>query len=887
MIGRLFLASAIVASSMGLGATLPQQVAPVPAAISTLQSCLQQGPGDARLLALIVVDGSGSIKSTDPTNQRVAGVRALLSSLAGLSAQAPGGDSVEVFVRISTFATGYAPLVPDPSNGDPQWTRLDETASGKLDSEAGSLGGQDDGAWTNYSQAFTGARRDIAIESSDLTADGSAPPCKLLVFFTDGEISLPGGDAAARAEAAQLCAPGGLPDQLRSDGVITIAIGLASGFANQSSVDFLKRVTEGYSDNQACGSTGTTATGLFIAAANPNDLFFDFGAVDPTVEDEFCPTPALVGCPINVPPGFDGYSLAIQTPVPSAGLDLIAPDGSMIAVPSQQNQQSALAGANVSVRWLGTLDAEVDATQRQGATISGTWNLEFNESGTPQASQSGHVAIRLRTDIIPAIQHLGPLQVGGSTTLNLGFAHPDGTLIVASPILAGSSMTATLRTTTGVDGTVLPVQPVGDGRFVTSVSIPSSFGGSSVQLVLHGVVAPFAGATISLADRVVSLTVNQAVAYPTLSPVPLQLPSVRGHAPSSAILTVTASPNTPGCVWFDPAVVVLPGDERGAGSTAAVQTAPNPHNRESCLFVPARGRRLVRVTVRPDKNDLGVASGHLTVVLEAGRGGALAHISLPISFDMRPPRNVARRWAIFGGLLFLGIVIPAAILIVTARKSTLLGPPQLLRWAAQPITWSRATGLRGDPTGGPVPPSASFVVLASDGAAEGSRSVPIGDLVARRRFGATLWRRLVGLFAGGEAIVASTDRLTVIARSPGLNLAAYPAERAHQVPLSLAATWIFALRSIEEGFGVDDPVVYGTLTYVVPDGHLVDADAERLGQDATDSFPEAVAELRAATSPGIRSQDPGSTGPLWRRGKRPRSGPGRTVDDGSSELPIQ
>ena len=209
------------------------QQSALPPALMTLRSCLEQSQGTARLLALVVVDESGSLQNTDPDDQRVPGVRALLSGLAGLTSQQPGGNDLEVLVRMVTFAEGYQPLVPEPSDADPVWSVLNETTFDQLSGQAGELADRDHGDFTDYLSALNGARRDLAIQSAELTADGGPPPCKLLIFFTDGryDLALDADEAAGRQ---QLCAAGGVTDGLRSDGAVTISVGLASGLGDGS-----------------------------------------------------------------------------------------------------------------------------------------------------------------------------------------------------------------------------------------------------------------------------------------------------------------------------------------------------------------------------------------------------------------------------------------------------------------------------------------------------------------------------------------------------------------------------------------------------------------------------------------------------------------------------
>ena len=883
------LVAALLSMSAPIWNTSPvsgQQQSAVPPALVTLRSCLEQSQGTARLLALVVVDESGSLQDTDPHDQRVPGARALLSGLAGLTSQQPGGNDLEVLVRLVTFAEGYQPLVPEDSEADPIWNVLNETSFDQLSSQAGELAGRDRGDFTDYLSAFNGARRDLAIQSAELTAGGGPPPCKLLVFFTDGKYDL-ARDADEAAGRQQLCAAGGVTDGLRSDGVVTISVGLASGL-DDGSLRFLEALTDGQAGDESCGSTGSEATGLFLTALSADDLFFQLGAIDPALLEVFCPTPESPRCDFAVPEGFNGFALRVQTPTAGTAFELSSPSGATMTVDPAENLETSLASTGIAVRWFGDRQAEVVADEPAGASIVGPWSLRFITAGAPGSDLEGRIDVRLRADLVPGIRGEPVVRAGQAATIELGFERLDGSPIESSPVLAGSSITASLRSPGTGATEPLEVVSTAEGRFDATISIPENFDGSSIEVVLDAAVAPPEGTEVAVAGRTITLEVLPPATYPSVSPIPLRLPGVRGTSSTSGALTITGSDLNDACVWIETAPVALPSD--GAGTTAdhvPIVLAPAATDESACLVVRTGDSRQVEITVEPTRSGTGVATGEIDVLLRSDASPEIRRVPVRVEFDMRPPPNEIRRWLIFSLLMVLGIGFPVAVLVLSARRSTLLGPPQLLRWASTDVTWNVARGLEASDDTPLVPEN--FVVM--DATSERKRGVPavtVGQLRAQRRFGTTIWRAIAGLFAGGEATVSHPNGLSVVAGSPGIPLRAYPEEPSHQVPLAMASTWVFTLRSAthdEDETGDGPGTMHGHLTYIVADGADFDTDAERLAVHAGERIPDVASLLAQPRNPAKR------IGRRW--GRSPTSSSSTTdaavgdeVGDSDPDLPI-
>ena len=123
------------------------------------------------------------------------------------------------------------------------WTVLDERSLGTISDGLATLANSNSGRDTDYATALANAATSLAASAKP---DG-APGCQMLVWFSDGALDFdyqnrgqvdkeyaPGQqlnspadrDAMKKAAQESVCRPGGVADQLRSSGVITVAIGL-------------------------------------------------------------------------------------------------------------------------------------------------------------------------------------------------------------------------------------------------------------------------------------------------------------------------------------------------------------------------------------------------------------------------------------------------------------------------------------------------------------------------------------------------------------------------------------------------------------------------------------------------------------------------------------
>lgn len=143
-------------------------------------------PGDStvRINLLVLLDTSGSLRTTDPGNLRSAGTRDALQVIEGLSLRYP--DYVNIEVALDTFDTRYS--------RQEGWYAASEIYS-RVGNSIETIA-SDAGQYTDYGAALTGAWERFATRAND---------CNLLIWFTDGEHATAADEEGEQRELFQLC----------------------------------------------------------------------------------------------------------------------------------------------------------------------------------------------------------------------------------------------------------------------------------------------------------------------------------------------------------------------------------------------------------------------------------------------------------------------------------------------------------------------------------------------------------------------------------------------------------------------------------------------------------------------------------------------------------
>lgn len=770
-------------------------------AANTVAGCLDRV---GRLDLLFLVDESASLRGfgntagTDPDDRRVGAIKAALAGLARTADAPLDGRELRIDVKLVSFSAGYTPITPD-------WRRVGGDSLDDLLSVADRFAELDGGLDTDYGTALLRARDDLAQRSAAVTSDGSAAPCQAVVFFTDGKYDIgdrtggaraslpsrvdysdvaldrPGGGSQVVSDGREfLCEPGGLADQLRANGIVTFTVALDVGL-DAGSRDFLDALTDGAGGTTTCGTTGSDETGLFVSAANADELLLVFGnLLGPPRQAVFCADEE--SCTFEVFEGLSGFSLL--TSAPSDGLDvvLISPAGGSVRFTSGSPRSVAVDGVEIEQRQLSPRTFDVLGTLDGRAGV-GTWRLQFSDP-TGGVAAGGSFSIQYRAELLPDIGELQEVRRGETTTIPLRFVSPSGEEINGGPLLAGATIQATVVDPVTGAKVDLEVEQLEEGAYEADFAPPEVFESSTIRLDLTASVAPQEGIEIDVPARSIELTLLPPVTFPRIEPSSLQLPSVVDTGPSEGSLTVIGSDLSDGCVHFEPSALSLPGGE-------SIPLRISPQTTEaSCLSVPRGQSRVVEVDTRIDESSRGRASGELVAVLTGPTGEAPQRVVIPVRLDLDVSPSASVGWAVFAALMTLAVLLPLLVLHLLNYASALFRPaPQTVYLRSYPIRIS--DGQVVDVTTGQ-PPDTTYTEFrpARSGTSRPVRELDIGGATLRTRASFDRSLRRFGLFTGPFALVDANGR-PVVAGHTATPLAASADDRTHEVPLALPGTWIF------------------------------------------------------------------------------------------------
>ena len=198
---------------------------------------------------LMLMDASGSLKTTDPDQKRRVGARAAARAMSELAAEYP---EVPMQIAVASF---------DSSDRiHAWWTPINAgTSSEVLDAVDAAI--SDGGEWTDYGDALGSA-----VDLFERTRQPDDPTCDVMLWFTDGAHDTADGDSRSeRVELDSICAAGGPTDYLASVGVFAVAVELSGPGYDASGV--LRRLVGGTGAGD-CSSV----PGLVVSADSPDSL---------------------------------------------------------------------------------------------------------------------------------------------------------------------------------------------------------------------------------------------------------------------------------------------------------------------------------------------------------------------------------------------------------------------------------------------------------------------------------------------------------------------------------------------------------------------------------------------------------------------------------------
>jgi len=724
-------------------------------AIQRFGSCLAAGStGDL----LLVLDTSASLQTTDPDADRVTAAKYMVEKLADYVAR---GEDLHLRVAVAGFASSFAPKL--------DWTQLDSTSVGSIESAIESFESQDTGFETDYWNAVTGARRYLADEAGD-HAD-----CQAWVWFSDGMFDLDKRDtdgerasygltkpydptvelesdaAADKVQAAgqkDLCRPGGVADALRFQGVTTLAVGLG----DSDTFGLMEGVANG---SGSCGTRSAAHLGDFLLAQEVDSLLFAFDKfADPANPPVQTQKPVCNGavCSQGAHVFFLDDTISKVRILGGASIDgydaiLVDPAGGRTTLKPGQDVPRGT-GVELSGTWESprTFDLEIAKT---GEVWSGKWQLVFVADGAP-AGALGSTNIRLFGDVQPAwVNPQESLSVGESHQLEFRLENAAGTPI--PEVLGSASLEAELRPQ---GGEVVELPTLDEGNLASPQSVDLtgvSSGPAVLVLTLSVTTKGDPGTTLQPEVREYRLKLAPPASYPTL---PTSVDFGAGDDTKPVTVTLPLG-GEPGCVWLTGSEVAsLP---QGVSKASVTSTSSEAD--------PATGS--VPVTISVDAVGNGLVGGSLTfATTPKGCSGQQVPVTVKYRYELRRPRDTT---------VFLGLLIA----IVVAGVLLPVGMLYLMKWRTATVPGS---SLAVASARGPVSSADSFLASVTLGHQD-TRVLPL-EGADRRSIVVTPWvtlRTKVGLGLT-EPGFATVDPGPAVTSSGGRKL-----------PLAVQDRWVAAL----------------------------------------------------------------------------------------------
>jgi hypothetical protein len=673
----LVLLAVVVAACAQAGAADASTGPYAPAASRTLSRCVQD---TGRLSVLVLVDQSESLappKGTDPQNDRVDGLKAALTGLARLSEERLGKHRASVDVMLAGFGTK---LDTGPSGG--QWQSVTSGSLNGLLARADQFKSRNTDVDTDYGTALMGARQILAQRAADQTKKGGSPPCRALIWFTDGEYSIEsrigqfagvptgvkyakgvnlaeegGGEQAVRVGKHLLCQGGGVMDGLEEDGVVlfTVALSKKISAANR---DFLESVTDGRGGGKHCGRKLSPASGKYFPVPDAAGLFFAFSDLfagpvrGPFRLPGVCQRkPCQKGIArFQVVRGIRGFLIDASTGADRIDIELAGPTGRAVRLRPGDPDRRRVAGVPITQRWVSSRTVEIDGALSQAvAGAVGGWRMWFIDPTGPNARAQPIYAVRLFADAQPDLVQQPKLTRPGRTPLTFHLVNGAGAQVPSLPIFRMASLTARVTDpTTGRTRQLKLRGPSATGQWTGTVAIP---GTSTASRMFVEADARFPGSkAVPIQPETRSFTLDTqlppGLGFPTVTPTQLALPSVHGSDATHETLTVTGSKAGGGCVWIGPNPKL---NDLGRVDNVRLTTSPAAASPSQCVRLRAGETKHIRVTLRSDVSGHDVEPGRAEATLAVHLSSDVVHkaqtIAIPAAFQTLAPPDVTGQCA--------------------------------------------------------------------------------------------------------------------------------------------------------------------------------------------------------------------------------------------------
>lgn len=828
---------AVVAAAVGpFLMSAPASAAPAnDAGVDRFGSCMAASHSGQ---VLMLIDESRSLNETDPAAARVAAAKYLTEQLKSFAADT--GSTIDI--AVSGFSDTYQPRLG--------WTSIDDSSLDSVNSTLDGFADHTSGQDTDYWIALEGARTTLA---EKVPSDPAARGCQMIAWFTDGELDYstrpdaskpyaPGQSLDSDADRAEMvrlaqtsiCRDGGLADQIRSSGIVTVAIGLAAGGTKPTDLDLLKGIATGQQTSAGeCGAIRAPSPGDFYLAENIDDLLFAFdrlstpGRPPLTNEAGACVVRVCDSAKHRFVLDSSVGSVNILAAADKTGLVpvLVAPDGNEIRIDPGQSGKTEVGGVAVDYKFPSDKAVSLRLTNSDAPLWTGAWALVFlaPDSATARTRSSIHItgdlqprwtgaddvtlhagdtAVEMKFAVVnSAGESIDAATLPGTATFDAELVTRNGKRI---PIARGVSK-AQVGTTRNVD--LAGVSP-GEATLRMTLSVTTASARDSDGTAVPGTV--LAPARVDL-----PVTVAPPVGYPKVAPR-ADFGTVEGSGTGMSALAITG----PGCVWLDQKPATFLASPDGAGDLRISSDATSQAN---CVKVDegVTGELGLRLDVPEAVN--GAANGVLTVMVAPADGSAPAlAVDVPFAASLQKPLNTTNFVVALIVALILGPLIPL-LLLYLVKWLTARIPGRGLRVEHIPVHCNGSTVLRN---GKPFSVTDNDFVSLVPGLDGPTRRLDLGGLQLRTRIGRSPF--------GAGRVVATASGMAGAAGRSGETTGKTPDAL---LPLAVHNSWL----TLHDPYGPETSATIVMLVGADADRTVID----RLAREVADNAPKVLAQLRS------------------------------------------
>jgi len=632
----------------------------------------------------MLVDESSSLIKTDPGDLRVGMVEALTDALIYTSRITKDDIPSDLDLALVGFSSSVAGPTGEPVESS-DWIRVSEDRQSEIDSIVLGFGNRKSGSETDYVTALEIAQ-DLLIERQSDLGKSSDELCTVILWFTDGELSLEvnsqtrtwTADLNLRSERDQyeaarrgqelLCKDGGVADQLRAAGTYLLTFALQSDRFNGDREALLRGVTVG---DGGCGSLDASRTGEYFANRIPADMadcFYlalqGFGCgPDSGPQSEQCTSTGPCVESFTVDDSVDRVKLEFFAQPSLESVVLRAPDGTEVSLAGDDDAE--VSGVSLRVQ---------SATRAGFATMSipegevsayGTWSVVNRPDGPG--------ALRVLIDPRPSYRLLidTPSEIvrGETTELTALLAGRSGQPIDPTTALGLQRVTFSLR-----DGEVDSIveAELRNGEFIAEVVLSldgealTATSSATAEFLSEGGESRSVGSPLQTADVIspgfirfssdLDLGVLQAERAPDSpddhSQVPLPIEQ------GTAAIEFQAPRDVGGTACFEPAELVI------GGEGASLEPE------EQCVTLAAREVGAMSFSLGLPEPVAGPVQFDVPIVVTSDLDGSVKRGLVRVEGQVRIPPPVPWSDTGFRILLFIiGLLLPALAFLWSIRLS--------------------------------------------------------------------------------------------------------------------------------------------------------------------------------------------------------------------------